>query len=221
MLKEVVSVGGPIGMSIAFEVSMFSAAAIVMGTLGDSQLAAHQIALQMASIAFMIPLGLAIATSVRVGQAIGAGSPPRAEVAGRVGMACSMGAMCLTGFTFWFFPEWIIGFFIDVTAEENAEVVNFAKTFLGIAAMFQIVDGLQVASSGSLRGLKDTKAAMVLTLFSYWFVGCVAGWVLCFNLNYGGRGLWLGMTLGLATAAILLSSRFHWQIRRLKNRKPN
>ncbi len=216
MLKEVIRVGGPIGMSIAFEVSMFSAAAIAMGTLGDNQLAAHQIALQMASIAFMIPLGLAIATSVRVGQAVGAGSPTRAEVAGHVGMACCMGVMCLTGFVFWFFPELIIGFFIDAKAAENAEVVKFAIAFLGVAAMFQIVDGLQVGASGSLRGLKDTTAAMVLTLFSYWFVGSVAGWLFCFKLDFGGVGLWLGMTLGLGTAAVLLSSRFHWRIGQMK-----
>ncbi|MFK7769563.1 MAG: MATE family efflux transporter [Mariniblastus sp.] len=216
MLKELVIVGGPIGITFAFEISMFSAAAITMGTLGDHQLAAHQIALQMASISFMIPLGLAIATSARVGQAIGAGSPHRAEVAGHVGMMCCMFVMSISALVFLLLPNFIIGFFIDVAAPENKEVVQFATSFLSIAAIFQIVDGLQVAASGSLRGLKDTTATMILTLFSYWCVGCVVGWVLCFELGYGGSGLWWGMTVGLFMAAILLAVRFHFRIQRAK-----
>jgi len=216
MLLELLKVGGPIGMTLAFEASMFSAAAIAMGTLGKAQLAAHQIALQTASISFMIPLGLAIATSVRVGNAIGAGSPNRARIAGHVGMLSCMLVMSLTALIFWLLPRQIIGLYLDLEAVENAEVIKFATSFLAIAALFQIVDGLQVAASGSLRGLKDTTAAMILTLFSYWAVGCVVGYYLCFGLGQGGSGLWLGMTTGLATAAILLTLRFQYRVNRIQ-----
>lgn len=217
MLWELIKVGGPIAMTLAFESSMFSAAAIAMGTLGKDPLAAHQIALQTASISFMIPLGLAIATSVRVGQAIGAGSAKQAEVAGYVGMLSCMFVMCLTAMVFWLMPRQIIGLYLDLDVESNQNVIKFATSFLAIAALFQVVDGLQVAASGSLRGLKDTTAAMVLTLFSYWGVGCVVGYYLCFVKGQGGDGLWLGMTTGLATAAILLTIRFHRRIARAKS----
>lgn len=211
MLGELVRVGGPISMTLAFEGSMFSAAAVVMGTLGDDQLAAHQVALQTASIAFMIPLGFAIATSVRVGQAIGAGSPSKAKLAGQVGMATCVGVMGVTGTILFLFPKFIIGLYLDLN-EANPNVVEFAVSFLFIAAIFQLVDGLQVAANGSLRGLKDTTASMILTFISYWGVGCLAGIYLCFYQGLGGRGLWWGMTCGLATAALLLTWRFHFSI---------
>lgn len=212
MLWELIRVGGPISMTLAFESSMFAAAALAMGTLGKDQLAAHQIALQTASISFMVPLGLALATSVRVGNAMGSGSPRNAEIAGHVGMLTCVFVMCFSGLFFWFCPELIIGRFLDVNNSDNAEVIKFATSFLGIAAVFQLVDGLQVAGSGSLRGLKDTTSAMILTLISYWFVGCTAGAWLCWNQGLGGQGLWWGMTLGLATAAILLTVRFQYRI---------
>jgi MATE family multidrug resistance protein len=216
MMRELTRVGGPIGLTLAFEAGMFSAAAIAMGTLGKDQLAAHQIALQTASISFMIPLGMAIGTSVRVGNAMGAGSARRAEIAGHVGMISCMAVMCLTGLTYWLFPQFIIGLYLDLDASANQGVIQLATSFLAIAAMFQVVDGLQVAASCSLRGLKDTTAAMILTLISYWGIGCVAGAYLCFSRELGGNGLWLGMTLGLATAALLLTVRFHFRMKRAK-----
>ena len=212
MLGEVCKVGGPIAMTLAFEGSMFSAAAVVMGTLGDDQLAAHQIALQTASITFMIPLGFAIATSVRVGHAIGAGSPDKAKLAGQVGMLMCMGVMCLTGLILFLFPKLIIGCYINLDDVANKNVIEFAVSFLFVAAVFQVVDGLQVAANGSLRGLKDTTASMVLTFISYWGVGCFAGIYLCFYRDMGGKGLWWGMTCGLATAAVLLTFRFHYSV---------
>jgi MATE family multidrug resistance protein len=213
---EVARVGGPIGMTLAFEAGMFGAAAFAMGTIGETQLAAHHIALQTASISFMIPLGLAIATSVRVGQAIGAGSPRRAEIAGHAGMLLCIGAMSFSGLIFWLIPLPIIGMYIDVNVEANASVVAYAISFLALAALFQVVDGLQVAASGSLRGIKDTKAAMVLSLVSYWLVGCAVGAYLCFGVKLEGVGLWIGMTTGLATAAVLLTLRFQFKVRKLK-----
>lgn len=218
MLRELIRIGAPISLTLGFEVSMFSAAAVAMGTLGEHQLAAHQIALQTASISFMVPLGLAIATSVRVGQAIGAGLVEQAKAAGQLGTLVCMAVMSVSGLVFWLAPDLIIGLYIDADDSTNTQVVEYATGFLAIAALFQIVDGLQVAASGSLRGLKDTKAAMVLTLISYWGVGCVSGAYFCFGTKLGGNGLWLGMTGGLATAAVLLTWRFQYRVRLAKQR---
>ena len=208
MIRELFKVGGPIGVTLGFEASMFSAAAIAMGTLSQFELAAHQIALQTASISFMIPLGMAIATSVRVGQAIGRGSKPDARVAGITGMIACCLVMAVCGILFWLFPRIIVSAYIDVGDPTNVEVIKFACGFLAIAALFQVVDGLQVCASASLRGLKDTTAAMILTLISYWGIGVPIGAYLCFVVGFRGDGLWLGMTCGLAAAAILLTGRF-------------
>ncbi len=215
MLKELFKIGGPIAITLAFEASMFSAAAIAMGTLGKDELAAHQIALQTASISFMVPLGLAIATSVRVGLAIGRKSPREAEVAGHVGMLTSCAVMCVSGLMFWLAPRFIIAIYIDMSAAENQAVIEFAIGFLAIAALFQVFDGLQVSASAALRGLKDTTASMILTLISYWGIGMTSGALLCFHFGWRGNGLWLGMTLGLAAAAILLTLRFQHQVKTL------
>ena len=217
MLWELLRIGIPISATIAFEGSLFHAAALVMGTIGKDQLAAHAIALSIASIAFMIPLGLAIATSVRVGNAIGAGSVEKASVAGRVGMIACVCTMSVTGLAMFLFPKLIVGAFIDMAEPVNKNVIGFAVSFVWIAALFQIADGLQVAANLSLRGLKDTTAAMVITLISFWCVGAVAGVLLCYYAGLGGVGLWWGMTVGLATAAVLLTWRFHFRINQIRS----
>lgn len=212
MIGELFRVGGPIGLTLGFEMGMFSAAAITMGTLSATELAAHQIALQTASTSFMIPLGIAIATSVRVGQAVGANEIDRAEVAGYTGMITCCVVMSCFAFLFWIVPKSIISIYLDTSDLENMAVIEFAFGFLAIAALFQIVDGLQVAASNCLRGLKDTTAAMYLTLISYWVIGVPTGAILCFIFDLRGNGLWLGMTVGLAAAAVLLTARFRQQI---------
>ena len=207
-IRELFLVGGPIGLTLGFEMGMFSAAALAMGTLSPTELAAHQIALQTASTSFMIPLGLAIATSVRVGHAIGRGSKKEARLAGQTGMvSCSM-VMAVFAALFWLFPGTIVSLYIDVSEPQNEIVIEFAIGFLTIAALFQIVDGIQVCASSCLRGLKDTTAAMVLTLISYWGIGVPCGAALCWFAGMRGNGLWLGMTIGLTVAALLLSTRF-------------
>ena len=214
MIKELFAVGGPIGMTLGFEMGMFSAAAIAMGTLSATELAAHQIALQTSSLSFMIPLGIAIAISVRVGQAVGAGAIDRAKVAGFVGMMACFAVMVVFALLFLLLPRSIVSIYVDTTDVENLKVVKYALSFLAIAALFQIFDGMQVAASNALRGLKDTKAAMILTLISYWGMGAPAGALMCYVFDMRGIGLWLGMTVGLAAAALLLTARFQQQIKR-------
>ena len=207
-LKELLRVGVPIGLTLGFEGGMFAATAFLMGLLGPAQLAAHQIALQTASITFMVPLGLALATTARVGQATGRGDRASAARAGFTGIAASAFFMCFTALTFWLAPRFIVGLYLDLSDPQNAEVVRLAQLFLGMAAMFQIFDGFQVSAAGALRGLKDTRVPMLITLVAYWVIGIGSAALFCFGLGFGGRGLWFGLVLGLGVAGVLLSLRF-------------
>jgi MATE family multidrug resistance protein len=175
MIASLVHIGWPIGLTLGFEVSLFSATAILMGTLGTVQLAAHQIALQSASFTFMVPLGLASATAVRVGQAVGRGLPTEVRRAGWTGILLSGSVMMVSALVFWFLPERVVGLFLNVDDPQNTEVVRTAARYLAFAAAFQVVDGLQVAAAGALRGLKDTRVPMLISLFSYWFIGFSSG----------------------------------------------
>jgi len=205
---ELIRVGVPIGLTIGFEISMFSASTFAMGWFGKEALAAHQIALQTASIAFMIPLGISIAASVRVGEAMGAGDTSRARVAGNLGILTSGAIMVVPGLCFAFFPQIIVGLYLDLGDAANATVIAQAVSFLLIAAAFGVVDGLQVGGSMVLRGMKDTRAAMLLTLLAYWGCGIASGAIYAFVFGWGGKGLWYGLTTGLAVAALILFLRF-------------
>lgn len=207
-MAELAKIGVPIGLQLGFEGSMFYTMVFLMGLLGKAELAAHQIATQAAAVTFMVPLGLSLATSVRVGQAAGRGNREGAKLAGYVGIGSSALFMVFTALSFWLAPQFIIGLYLDVNDLANAEVVRLATVFLGIAAMFQLFDGFQVSASGALRGLKDTRLPMLITLVSYWFIGIGGGVWFCFALGLGGRGLWLGLVVGLAAAAIALTIRF-------------
>ena len=208
--RELLRIGLPIGMILGFEVGMFSAASFLMGLFGQAALAAHQIALQTASITFMVPLGLSIATSVRVGQAIGRKDSLAARRAGLLGMILCAGFMALTALGYLVFPRQIVGFYLDTKDLSNATVTVLAVSFLKIAGMFQIFDGLQVSAAGALRGLKDTRIPMMITLVAYWFIGIGSSLLLAFVFDLGGRGLWLGLIAGLAVAGLALSLRFHY-----------
>ncbi len=214
-ILEILKIGGPICMTVAFEGCMFAGATYAMGRISSDpiestrQLAAHQIALQSASITFMIPLGIALATCVRVGQFAGAKDREGARRAGWVGIFTAVVAMTFGAFVFSVFPEWVIWIYLDPEKPKPIEVIAYAVAFLQIAALFQLVDGIQVAASNCLRGLKRTREAMVLTLIAYWVIGIPACWFLGFTMGLQGRGLWYGLTVGLAASAALLTWRFH------------
>ncbi len=207
-LRELFSIGWPIGLTLGFEVGLFSATALLMGLLGAVQLAAHQIALQSASVTFMVPLGLATATSVRVGQALGRRDKQAARLSGYVGIGLSAVFMSMTALAFILLPKAIISLYVDVADPSNRRVLELAVVYLAIAGLFQIFDGLQVSASGALRGFKDTRMPMIISFIAYWGVGLSSGIYLTFSLGWGGRGLWLGLVLGLSTAAALLVWRF-------------
>lgn len=219
VIKELFKVGFPICMTVAFEGCMFTFATYAMGLFpgqDQAQLAAHQIALQSASFTFMIPLGIALATCVRVGNFSGAGDRSGARRAGRVGMLTAVIAMIPSIIVFSFLGRHLVGIYIDLSDPEHAKVIQFAVSFLKIAALFQVVDGLQVAASNALRGLKQTRAAMNLTLVAYWLIGIPACLGLGFWAALEGRGIWFGLTIGLAAAAVMLTVRFERDFEKVK-----
>ncbi len=207
-MREIVRIGFPIGLTLGFEVGMFMVTALLIGRFGDAALAGHQIALQTASTTFMVPLGIGTAAGIRVGQAAGRGDPVGIARGGTVGIVLSALFMFGAAVTFWSVPDAVIGLYLNVGDPANAEVVRFARTFLFVAGAFQVFDGIQVSASGALRGLKDTRRPMLLTLVAYWLVAVPLGAWLAFGAGIGAVGLWYGLVAGLAIAAGLLATRF-------------
>ena len=165
-LLAILRLGLPIGISVFLEASLFATVALLMGSLGTTTVASHQIAINFASITFMIPLGLSMAITVRVGQAIGRGSPSDARRSGFVGVTLALGFMAVSAIVILLFPELIVSIYTD-----DAAVELVAVDLLFMAAIFQLSDGSQVAGAGALRGLKDTAAPLLITLVAYWGIG--------------------------------------------------
>jgi multidrug resistance protein, MATE family len=208
VVRDLLRLGVPIGLTVAFETGLFAVTAVLMGAFGAAALAGHQIAIQTASFTFMIPLGLGIATTARVGQAAGRGDLRGVRDAASTGMALASVVMLLTAIVYWTAPRAVASLYLDVADPANADVIAMAVSFLRIAALFQVVDGLQVTVIGALRGLKDTRVPMIITLVSYWVVGIGMGVTLAFGAGLAGRGLWFGLLAGLGVAAIALLGRY-------------
>lgn len=206
--RELFRIGWPIGISYGIEAGLFMVTALMMGTLGALPLAAHQVAIQCAAFTFMVPLGIGIAASVRVGQAVGRGDPVGVRAAGFGGLLLAGGFMLCAAVAFWLIPERIVGLYLDLDDPANVALVHLTVSLLVIAAVFQLFDGLQVAAAGALRGLKDTRVPMVLSFCTYWLVGLTSGYWLGFAAGYGPEGLWWGLVLGLVAASTVLSLRF-------------
>ena len=213
-LRELVRVGAPMGASRGIESSLFMVTTVMMGTLGTTALAAHQVALQCAAFAFMVPLGIGMAGTVRVGQAAGARDEAGARRAGGVAMGLATLFMVGTATLFWTVPRPIVGLYLDLSAPDNAEVIVLATQLLGVAAVFQLFDGLQVAAHGALQGLKDTRVPMGIAVLTYWGIGLTTGYLWGVRGGGGPEALWWGLVVGLAAASALLLARFHWQVER-------
>jgi len=212
-LWDVIRLGFPIGVTVLAEVSLFTAASLLMGQIGTVELAAHGIALQWASIAFMIPLGLSQAATVRVGVAHGQGDHFGLKRAAIVALILSSCIALCGSILFATIPSWLASWFLDVHSAEAPEVLAFAAPLIVVAGFFQLVDGLQAIASGLLRGLKDARVPMILALIAYWPIGFFLAWLLAFPLNFGGIGIWFGFLLGLASAAAMLCARFYILVR--------
>jgi MATE family multidrug resistance protein len=206
--REIWRLGVPIAFTLVAESGLFAACQLLMGRIGTLELAAHTIALQIASVAFMIPLGIGQAGQVRVGQRFGARDLEGVRRAGWMGLILASAGTGAAALAMWVLPETLVGLFVDLGDPENARLIGLAVAFLAIAAAFQLVDGAQVAMVSSLRGLSDTAWPMIIAIASYWLVGFVAAWALAFPLGLEGIGVWIGLALGLAAAALALTVRF-------------
>jgi MATE family multidrug resistance protein len=204
---ELFRLGLPIGITMVFEVALFNGAALAMGIFGLASLAAHQIAITIPSLTFMIPLGIGLAATVRVGMAAGAGDLIAARRAGLTAIGMGATFMCATAVVLLLWPREIATLWLPDIAD-NEDVLALAVSFLHVAAAFQLVDGIQVAASMSLRGLKDARGPMWLAGASYWLAGAPMCLFLGFGLGLKGFGIWLGLAFGLLVAAVSLTMRF-------------
>ncbi len=205
---EVLRLGWPIGATILAETGLFTAASLMMGWIGTVELAAHGIALQLASISFMVPLGLASAATVRVGTAFGRGDMDDVGRAARTSLVVAVFISCAAAAVFWIAPSPLIGLFLDLNQPDAAIVLSAAVPLLAVAAAFQIVDSIQVTANGVLRGLKDTRTPMLIAVASYWLVGMPVAYGLAFGAGWNGVGVWWGLAIGLLVAAIAMTFRF-------------
>lgn len=205
-IKEIARVGVPIGVAIFFEVGLFTTIALFIAHLGSTPVAAHQVALNVTSVTFMIPLSLAMALTVRVGQGIGEHGERYAHRISRVGIVCTVIASFFTASIMFFLPEPIARLY-----SQDSDVIALAVVLLHLAAIFQLSDALQVSACGALRGYKDTKIIMPITLFSYWGIGIGLGYILGLTdwivPAMGVSAFWYGLIAGLSCAAILLCWR--------------
>ncbi|KQI72037.1 multidrug transporter MatE [Loktanella sp. 5RATIMAR09] len=208
ILKRVFMLGWPIGVTSLAEGGLFSASAIMVGWIGPIELAAHGIAIQLASLTFMVHIGFSQAATVRAGRALGR----RDEVSLRRGGITAIGMSAIyaviTSLVFLAMPETLVSLFIDPNEPERANLLRIGASLVMVAALFQLVDGLQVLALGLLRGVQDTTVPMVMATISYWVIGLPVSYLLAFTLGFGAVGLWLGLVIGLAVAAVLLSWRF-------------
>jgi MATE family multidrug resistance protein len=206
-LKELFGLGLSIGLAMVFEVMLFNAATLMMGRLGTAPLAAHQIALNVPSITFMVPLGIGMAATIRVGLAAGVHNRTGVRRAGCTAMAVGGAVMLVFALGIALFAPTIVALYLPPTPE-TAEVGVLTVLFLRVAAAFQLFDGIQVIGANALRGLKDVRLPMMLAGGAYWLVGFPLALFLGFGLHWQGVGIWLGLACSLAVAAVSMSLRF-------------
>jgi MATE family multidrug resistance protein len=211
--RRLLRLGLPAASTVALEVGVFASATALAGKLDPISAASHQIALNIAAVAFMVPLGLASAGAVRVGHAVGAEDPPRAAAAGWTAILLGVAFMVVAATAFLTIPRVLIGLF---TRDEA--VLALGTSLLFVAAVFQLFDGLQGVTTGVLRGVADTRTPMITNLTAHWLFGLPVGYTLCFVLGLGVIGLWIGLSTGLIIAGVVLLYVWHRRIRALQHR---
>jgi MATE family multidrug resistance protein len=205
-----VKLGFPIGITMALEMGVFALAAYFMGWIGAPAIAAHAVALQIAALTFMVPLGLGQAATVRVGLAFGRRDRDGITRAGWTAWLAGVGFMAVMAIPMWAIPRRLVTLFLDDTSD-NAVAIGLAVGFLKVAAAFQLFDGAQVIGAGMLRGLHDTRWPLVFAAVGYWGVGLGIGSWLAFGADWKGLGIWIGLASGLAAVAVLMLAR--WSMR--------
>jgi MATE family multidrug resistance protein len=199
--------GWPIGVTLALEMGVFALAAYFMGWIGAPAVAAHAVALQIAALTFMVPLGLGQAVTVRVGLALGRRDESGITRAGWTAWVIGVGFMGAMALVMWSVPRQLVTWFL-MDVPENALTIGLAVSFLRVAAAFQLVDGAQVIGAGMLRGLHDTRWPLLFALVGYWVVGLGIGSWLAFGADWKGVGIWIGLATGLASVAALMLARW-------------
>jgi multidrug resistance protein, MATE family len=215
LLSELITIGTPIGVSIAFEYGLVLVMTYLMGILGTDVLAAHQIALQTGIIVFMIPLGMSFAATARVGQWFGQQKLQRAREAGYVSIAVALATTTLVAVALFTFRQQVVGLYIDIGNPENAALLKLVTPMLIVVAIGHVFDGVQKTTLGALYGLQDTRTPVMLGVLSFVGIGLVSGYLLGFYFGFGGAGLWIGYYLGSITAAAV----YLWRFGRLVSRK--
>jgi MATE family multidrug resistance protein len=199
-IRRLVGLGLPAASQVTVEVGVFAAVSALAGRLDPVSLGAHQIALNLAALSFMVPLGLSSAGAVRVGHAVGAGEPRRAVHAGWTALAVGAALMAAVGVSFLLFPGPMLRAFSD-----DPRLLAIATRLLAIAAAFQLFDGTQAVATGVLRGVGDTRTPMLMNVIGHWVFGLPAGYALCFGAGWGVAGLWIGLSIGLTFVAVVLT----------------
>lgn len=215
-VRTILRLGIPGGLTLFFEVATFTLAAVVTGWLGDDRLAAHQIAINMASVTYMMATGISSAAAIRVGAAVGRGSGEGIFRAGVAAFALSIGFMSVAALLFFTANDWLVSLYI----RDNPAVASVAATLVIMGGIFQLSDGIQVVAVGALRGLSDVNASTLITLFSYWGVALPMSYLLGFTFGMDVVGVWIGLLAGLTIAAVLLTVRFFRRVRRMELAKP-
>ncbi|THH36246.1 MATE family efflux transporter [Aliishimia ponticola] len=208
MFRRVFSLGWPISLTTLSEAGLFSASALMMGWLGTIPLAAHTVVVQLASITFMVHLGLSNAATVRAGNAFGRRDRDHLVRGVWVVMIMSLMFASATVAAFLLMPETLISIFLDADDPALPEILSIGIVLLALGALFQTVDGAQVIALGALRGVQDTQIPMYMAAISYWGVGMPSSYLFGFVLGWGAAGVWTGLVTGLACAAVLLVGRF-------------
>jgi len=201
-LARMVRLGAPIGVQFFLEFGAFGAIGVLMGWLGTVAMAGHQVAINLASLTFMVPLGISQASAVLVGQGVGRGDPDGARRVAGAGILLGLSFMVVTAGLFLFLPEVFARIYTD-----DAEVVALAVLLIPLAGVFQVFDGLQVVSSGVLRGVGDTRSPMIVNLLGFWCLGMPVSLWMGFRTSAGPKGLWWGLVVGLAAVAVFLLYR--------------
>jgi multidrug resistance protein, MATE family len=214
-MRRLLALGFPAATHTLAEIAVFGLATVLIARLSPEILAAHQIALTLASMTFMVPFGISSAAAVRVGHRIGAGDPEGAGRSGYAAIAIAASFMMIAGIAFWLVPEPLARIYTN-----DSRVVKTSVSLLAIAAVFQLFDGIQITSAGALRGAGDTHTAMFCNLGFYWLVGMPIGYRLCFNYGYGAVGVWSGLCLALVLIGSVLLVVWHRKVTSLTHSLP-
>ncbi|MFT5914360.1 MAG: MATE family multidrug resistance protein [Bacteroidia bacterium] len=213
--RDILKISLPISGQMLMEMMVFSIGAIMIGWISPEAQAAHQIVIGMVAITFMVATGISSATTIIISNELGKKNFIAMRDAARTAFVMAVGFMAVTAVLFTLWKNWLPSFYVK---PEEAEVLTIAASLMAVAGFFQLFDGAQVVALGALRGLKDVKIPTLLTLFAYWFLGLPTSYFLAFKFGLGAKGVWYGFLVGLGSAGIMLSIRFEWIQRRMREK---